>query len=44
VPPLDGLPASVRNRLLKTLEQVSTVARQELQKLTVAELLSVGDD
>jgi Rrf2 family protein len=44
VPLLDGLPASVRQRLLKTLEQVSTAARQELQKLTVAELLSAGDD
>jgi len=44
VPLLDGLPVSVRQRLLETLEQVSTVARQELQRLTVAELLSASDD
>lgn len=44
VPLLDGLPVSVRQRLLETLEQVSTAARQELQKLTVAELLSASDD
>jgi len=44
VPSLDGLPARVRERLLETLEQVSVAARQELQKLTVAELLASGDD
>jgi Rrf2 family transcriptional regulator, cysteine metabolism repressor len=44
VPALDGLPEPVRQRLLQTLDRVSEAARQELQKLTVAELLSAGDD
>jgi Rrf2 family protein len=43
VPPLDGLPESVRNRLVEMLQQVSGAARRELQKLTVADLLCVSD-
>ena len=44
LPSLDGLPSSVRNRLLETLRGVSGAARKELQKLTVAELLRADDE
>lgn len=44
MPSLDGLPMPVRQKLMETLHQVSCAARQELQKLTVAELLASADD
>jgi len=43
VPMLDGLPLPIRQKLMETLDHVSCAARQELQKLTVAELLAAGD-
>lgn len=44
IPSLDGLPAAARQRLLETLDRVSAAARRELEKLTVAELLSTAPD
>jgi Rrf2 family protein len=42
VPDLDGLSSDVRKRLMTTLTQASTAAHQELESLTVADLIRVN--
>jgi Rrf2 family protein len=42
VPDLDGLSADVRKRLMTTLTQASTAAHQELESLTVADLIRIN--
>lgn len=43
VPDLQGLPSHVRKPLMTALEQSAVAARQELQRLTVADLLHQQD-
>jgi DNA-binding IscR family transcriptional regulator len=42
VPEMQGLPDNAHKRLVSTIEQVIDVARQELNRLTVADLLANG--
>jgi len=42
VPEMQGLPDSAHRRLVSTIEQVIGIARQELSRLTVADLLQNG--
>ena len=44
MPDFDGLPSAVRDRVLVTLGYVSSAARKELQKLTIADLLRSGEE
>jgi Rrf2 family protein len=44
IPVLDALAPEVRKRILATLSGASTAAHDELGKLTMAELLTVGRD
>ena len=42
MPTLDCMSPDVRSRILETLQRVGDAAREELQKLTVADLLHLG--
>ena len=42
MPEMQGLPADAHKRLVTTIEQVVFAARQELNRLTVADLLENG--
>jgi Rrf2 family protein len=42
VPEMQGLPENAHRRLVSTIEQVIGIARQELSRLTVADMLESG--